>query len=162
MTKKKETFSFKAEIYAVGINRCVDIAAKISRNLGDEKHIPVTGKVEKIAFRSNLVPRGDSKHRLFIHSSIWRRLDVDTGDTVSITLQRDAQPREVSVPTDIMTALRGNSEALSAFETMTINGRRAFVRWISEAKQTETRANRIQIGLERLIENRQKGRNKKN
>jgi hypothetical protein len=161
MPKIKQILNFKAEIYTVGVNRCVDVPERITRELGQEKHIPVKGKVENIVFRSNLVPRGNGKHRLFIHSSIWRRLDVDIGDIVSISLQHDTESREVSIPADIMSALRGNSEALSAFEAMTINGRRAFVRWISEAKLADTRANRIQIGLERLIENRRKSRRKK-
>jgi len=134
MSKKEKTFNFKAEIYTVGVNRCVDIPGRVTRELGQEKHIPVKGKVDSIAFSSNLVPRGDSKHRLFILSSIWRRLDVDTGDTVSISLQRDEKPREVTVPANILSALKANSEALKAFEAMTVNGRRAFVRWISEAK----------------------------
>ena len=161
MTKEEKIFSFKAKVYTVGVNRCVDVPERVTRELGREKHIPVKGKVENIAFHSNLVPRGDSKHRLFIHSSIWRRLDIDTGDTVSITLQRDQEPREVSVPADILSALRANGEAIAAFEAMTVNGRRSFVRWISEAKLADTRANRIQVGLERLIENRQKSRKKK-
>ena len=155
------TSNFRAKIYAVGVNRCVDIPDRVSRELGQEKHIPVKGRVESIAFHSNLVPRGDSQYRLFIHSRIWRRLDVDVGDTVNISLQCDKESREVSVPAYILSALRANREALSAFEAMTVNGRRAFVRWISEAKKTKTRANRIQIGLERLIENRRKSGRKK-
>ncbi|MCP4581514.1 MAG: DUF1905 domain-containing protein [candidate division Zixibacteria bacterium] len=150
---KLKSHTFKAKIYSVGINRCVDIPERVTLALGQEKYVPIIGKVEKLPIRSNLVPRGGGQHRLFIHRDIWRRLRVDNGDSVKVSIQRDFEPRDIIVPDDINSALRANQEAHEAYKAMTDNGRRSFVRWISEAKQAETRGNRILVGLERLIEN---------
>ena len=160
MREQLGSHNFKAKIYSVGINRCVDIPESVTLALGREKFIPVTGKVENLVFRSNLVPRGGGKHRLFIHSDIWKQLGIDNGDSVKVSIRKDLEPREVIIPDDIQSALRANQEANDAFKAMTDNGRRSFVRWISEAKRADTRADRIQVGLERLIENRRKGKRK--
>ena len=151
-------WQFRAKIYQVGVNRCVDVPERVTRVLGPAKYIPVKGQVENIVFHSTLVPRGRGRHRLFIHSRIWRKLGLDTGGTVRITLSQDKQSREVVVPDEITAALGKRGEARAAFDALTATGRRAFVAWILQAKKPETRSRRIEIGMERLIE---RGRRKK-
>ncbi len=96
---------FRERIYEVGINRCVDVPERVTRVLGRDKYVPVKGHVENVAMRSTLVPRGGGRHRLFIHSRIWRRLGVDSGDVVRISLLRNGESREVIVPQEIAAAL---------------------------------------------------------
>ena len=55
---------FRAKIYAIGINRCVDVPQWVSKALGGQTHIRVTGMVGGEGFRSNLAPRGGGMHRL--------------------------------------------------------------------------------------------------
>jgi len=152
MVQSKKTQNFRATIYKVGVNRCVDVPERVSGVLRWEKYIPVKEHVEDMAIRSTLVPRGDSKHRLFIPSRIWRKLGVDTGDTINASIMRDKASREVRLPEDIAAALRQRYEARAAFDTLTTAMRRSFVANILEARKPETRKKRIQQGIERIIE----------
>ena len=68
---------FRAKLYAVGVNRCVDVPPEVTDALGGETHIRVKGRVGDEPYRSNLAPRARGMHRLFVHSSIWRKLSVD-------------------------------------------------------------------------------------
>jgi hypothetical protein len=97
--------SFRAEIYTVSINRCVDVPPEVSEALGGQTHIQVKGTVCRKVFSSNLAPRGDGAHRLFIHSKIWRRLGVDIGDAVDVTVKRDDQKWEIVIPPDLAEAM---------------------------------------------------------
>ena len=143
---------FQATFYAVGVNRCVDVPPEVSEALGGETHIRVKGRVGGEPFRSNLAPRGGGMHRLFVHSNIWRKLGVDTGDTVDIEIERDEQEWEVVVPADLADALPKGSEALEAFQAVTIPNRKRFVERIEEAKSAATRKRRIEQGVQLLVE----------
>lgn len=146
------THHFRAELYSVGVNRCVDVPSEISHALGGETHIRVKGRVGEEPFRSNLAPRGGGMHRLFVHSNIWRKLGVDMGDTVDIEIERDEQEWEIAIPTDLAEAMPRGSEALEAFQALTIPNRKRFIDRIKEAKTPATRKRRIGQGIKLLIE----------
>ena len=143
---------FQATLYAVGVNRCLDVPPEVSEALGGETHIRVKGSVGGEPYRSNLAPRGGGMHRLFVHSSIWRKLGVDTGDEVDIEMERDEQEWEVVVPTDLADAMPKGSEALEAFQALTVPNRKRFIDRIEEAKTAATRKRRIEQGVKLLVE----------
>ena len=149
---KKKAHRFRAELYAVGVNRCVDVPGEISRALGGDKHIPVKGTIRGHAFVSNLTPRGAGRHRLFVHSSIWRALGVDKGDEITVSLELDPGDREAAVPADITESLARDPEAQEAFRSLTVAQRRAFVRYIEEARSSAAREKRMEQGKERILE----------
>ena len=143
---------FRAELYAVGVNRCVDVPPEISEALGCATHIRVKGNVADEPFRSNLAPRGGGKHRLFVHSSIWRKLGVDVGYVVDVEIERDEEEWEITVPADLAKAMPAGSEALAAFQALTIPNRKRFIDRIEESKTPATRSRRIEQGVQLLVE----------
>ena len=143
---------FRAELYAVGVNRCVDVPPEISESLGGETHIRVKGRVGGKPFRSNLAPRGGGMHRLFVHSAIWRKLGVNVGDVVDVEIERDDEEWEITVPADLAEALPAGSEALEAFQALTVPNRKRFIDRIEESKTSATRQRRIEQGIDLLVE----------
>ena len=143
---------FRATLYAVGVNRCVDVPLEISEALGGETLIRVRGSVGGGPYRSNLAPRGGGAHRLFVHSDIWRKLGIDVGDAVDVEIEGDEQEWEITVPVDLAEAMPEGSEALQAFQALTIPNRKRFIDRIEEAKTPETRKRRIEQGVQLLIE----------
>lgn len=111
---------FRAKIYAVGANRCVDVPERVTQALGGQTHVPVIGTVGGRRFRSNLAPRGGGMHRLFVHSDIWRKLGVDVGDVVDVEINRDVEEWEIPVPADLSEAMPPCSEAFEAFRALTL------------------------------------------
>ena len=143
---------FRAKLYAVGVNRCVDVPPEVSEALGGETHIRVVGRVGGEPYRSNLAPRGGGMHRLFVHSDIWRKLGVDVGDEVDVEIERDEVEWEITVPADLVEAMPAGSEAMEAFQTLTVPNRKRFIDRIEETKTPATRRRRIEQGVQLLIE----------
>src|SRR5262245_51238358 len=104
---------FRASLYKIGILRCVDVPAAVSLGLGGGR-VPVRGEPHGVAFRSTLAPRGEGRHRLYVHSRIWRPLGLDAGDRIAITLRRDHEPRPMLLPADLRRALDDDASARAA------------------------------------------------
>ena len=151
---------FRAKLYAVGVNRCVDVPPEVTDALGGETHIRVKGRVGDEPYRSNLAPRARGMHRLFVHSSIWRKLSVDVGDAVDVEIERDDEEWEITVPVDLAEAMPEGSEALAAFQALTVPNRKRFIDRIVEAKTPATRKRRIEQGVRLLIERLRSKRNR--
>jgi hypothetical protein len=152
--------TFKAKIYSIGINRCVDVPSKISKSLGDDKHIPVAGTIGDLPFESTLTPRGDGLYRLFIHSSIWKKLGVNNGDTITVSMQPGHAPNDLPVPADVMESLLRNEDAKAIFDNLTVRLRNSYINYINQARNPETRMKRLEVGIERLLERGEKKRRK--
>ena len=151
---------FRATLYAVGINRCVDVPARVSRALGGAARIPVRGAIGAVGFESTLTPRGHGRHRLFVHSRVWRTLGVDRGAAVTVTLE-PATPRPVAVPPlppDLRGVLGRRPLAARAFSALTPTLKREVIRWLTAAKRPDTRERRLEVGLERIEERYQRQR----
>ena len=143
---------FRAKLYAVGLNRCVDVPPEVTHALGGETHIRVKGRVGGKPYRSNLAPRGGGMHRLFVHSGIWRQLGVDVGDVVDVEIERDEDEWEIILPADLAEAMPAGSDALEAFQALTVPNRKRFIDRIEESKTAATRKRRIEQGVQLLIE----------
>lgn len=151
MSIKNQDAPFHARLYKIGVNRAVDVPAKISQAFGGGGFIPVQGWIEGIPITSTLVPRGNGRHRLFVHSRIWNRLKIGKGDFVEVLLTRGEPPKEPPIPEDLASALKMTKGAAEAFRQVTSALRREFINWIENAKQPETRAHRIEKGLPVLM-----------
>ena len=132
---------FRARLYAVNVNRCVDVPQEVSHALGGQTHIRVRGVIGSEEFRSHIAPRGGGKHRLCVHSRIWRKMCIDIGDVVKVAIERDDDEWEVSIPRDVADAMPAGSEALEAFEALTTPNRKRFIERIEESKSPPKPAN---------------------
>jgi hypothetical protein len=134
---------FKAAIYRVGILYCVDVPVSLSKALGGDKYIPVTGTVNGTAMRGLLVPRGEGQHRFFLDGKLRKAVRAGQGDTVELALSRDLESREVPIPGDVLEAFEDEPGALEVFQNFTVARRREMLLWMLKAKGAETRAKRI-------------------
>ena len=137
--------------------RCVDIPRDVSKAIrsvadGDPLHVPVHGWIEGLPFKSTLVPRGGGSYRLHVHSRIWRRLRIDAGAAVEVTLLVDTEPREAVLPPDLAAGLADVPRALAVFNALTVALRRQIVQYVDAAKQVRTREKRVQLVVQRMLE----------
>jgi Bacteriocin-protection, YdeI or OmpD-Associated/Domain of unknown function (DUF1905) len=150
-------YVFPARIHKIWIMRCVNVPRDISKSLralagAGVSHIPVHGWIEGLPFQSTLTPAGGGRFRLHVHSRIWRKLRIDAGAAVEVTLFVDTQPRQVVLPPDLAVALASTPRALAAFNAQTIAFRRQLVTYVDTAKQARTRDQRIQLLIRRMLE----------
>jgi hypothetical protein len=148
---------FPARIHKIWIMRCVDVPRDVSKAMrnaaGDNAlHIPVHGWIEGLPFKSTLVPRGGRCYRLHVHSRIWRKLRIDAGAAVEVTLLLNTEPRQAVLPPDLAAGLADTPSALATFNMLTVALRRQIVQYVDSAKQTRTRDKRVQLVVRRMLE----------
>jgi len=145
---EQKSHVFAARIQKIWIMRCIDVPRDISNGLQavvgkGVKHIPVRGTIEGLPIQNTLVPRGGGCYRLHVHSSIWRKLRLDAGAVVEVTLTLDTEPRDPRLPPDLAAGLALEPRVLAAFNSETPAMRRQLVRYMDAAKQEATREKRI-------------------
>jgi hypothetical protein len=169
MLRPDQPHVFAARIQKIWIMRCVDVPRDVSKALrslvgGKALHIPVHGFIEGLPFRDTLVPRGGGNYRLHVHSRIWRKLRIDAGAAVEVTLLLDTEPRQAPLPSDLAASLADEPGALAIFNTLTVALRRQIIHYVDLAKRARTREKRIQLVVRRMLERaarRKKARRRK-
>jgi Bacteriocin-protection, YdeI or OmpD-Associated/Domain of unknown function (DUF1905) len=149
MPGSERPHTFAARIQKIWIMRCVDVPRDVSRSLRsiageNAKHIPVSGWIEGLPFQSTLVPGAPGRYRLHVHSRIWRKLRIDAGATIEVTLLVDTEPRDPALPADLAAGLAETPRALDTFNSQTAAMRRQIVQFLEAAKRPATREKRIQ------------------
>jgi hypothetical protein len=81
---------------------------------------------------------------------------VAAGDELDVDLQLDTEPREVTVPPDLMGALAGDARASGFFDTLTHSQKQWYVLPIEQAKAAETRERRVAKAIAMLREGRKR------
>ncbi|GAA3569270.1 hypothetical protein GCM10022197_26990 [Microlunatus spumicola] len=79
---------------------------------------------------------------------------VQAGDEVDVEVALDLAPWTVEVPEDLAALLSADSAARATFDTLAPGQRKEWVRWVTEAKRAETRADRVVKTIEALAAGR--------
>jgi hypothetical protein len=110
---------------------------------------PVRVTIGGHTYRSTIAAYGGS-YTLPLNRANRAAAGVAAGDSVTVELELDDEPRTVEVPDDLRAALGGDEPAAAAFDRLSYTHRHEYVEWITEAKREETRARRLAKTLERL------------
>jgi antitoxin component of MazEF toxin-antitoxin module len=119
--------------------------------LGGKGRIPITATFDGVPYRGSIVRMGGGAV-LGVQKAIMAEAGVRVGDSITVVVRNDEGPREVEVPVDLAEALARNGAARAAFEGLSFSHKREYVRSITEAKRPETRARRIDLTIEQLVE----------
>ena len=99
---------FRAAIYRVGPNYCVDVPIEASRALSGDppaRHPRVEGLANGHLVRTRLTPRGGGAHRLFLDGEARAAAGVGLGDTVEVEVWPAAPAANAAMPADLARAL---------------------------------------------------------
>ena len=121
--------------------------------LGPSRRPPVQVTVNGYAHRTTVAVMNGTF--LFgVSADVRRNAGVAGGDKVDVEIVLDTEPREVSVPADLRTALDADLEASRFFGSLSYSHRSAYVLWIDSAKKDETWQLRIPEAVRMLKEGR--------
>jgi len=134
-----------------GGGHLVDVPTEVVEALGGKGRIPVTATFNGVPYRGSIVRMGGGAV-LGVQKAIMAEAGVRVGDSITVVVRNDEGPREVDVPVDLAEALARNGAARAAFESLSFSHKREYVRSITEAKRPETRARRIELTIEQLVE----------
>lgn len=139
------TLQKDATLNATGIN----IPAAVIEALGKGKKPPVTVTINGFSYRTTVAVMGGE---FMVPLSQARRTaaGVEPGETITVTVELDVEPRRVEVPDDLAAALGARPGAREAFDRASYSVRKEFVRQVNDAKTQETRERRIGVVLGKL------------
>jgi hypothetical protein len=128
----------------------------VEKVFGTKARLPVEGTMNGFPFRNSLMPEGDGTHAMMVGKDLQAGANAKSGDTVSVVLWRDDQPRPVAVPGELLSALKKNAQAGKFFEALSPSCKREYASWIAGAKQPETKARRVARAIEMLVAGRKR------
>lgn len=106
---------------------------------------------KKVEYRGSLVRMGNSGHILGVRRDIREKLDKHPGDVIHVALEKDLQPREVTIPMELDLELEKNTQAKNYFDSLSYTHRKEYAMHVAEAKKPETRERRAQKTIEMLL-----------
>ena len=113
------------------------------------KRFPVLATVNGYMWRTSVARMG-GEFLVGLNKEVRTGAGVQAGDTVSLELKLDTEPRTVEVPPSLAEALEADPEAKATFEGLAFTHRKEFARWIEEAKREDTRARRVTQALDMI------------
>ncbi len=119
------------------------IPFSVEKVFGSKARVSVRGAINGVAFRSSIMPRGDSTHYMAVNKELQAAAKAGVGDTVKVTMEPDTAPRTVTVPVWLRKALKTAGQD-KVFGALSYSHRKELVDWLAQAKLPETRARRIE------------------
>ena len=145
----KLSFQSKLECIATGMQYfALSVPKKITLSLGTRGPVPVFARVnDSEKFLASLFPVGRGRHYLRVRNKICKAAGIKAGNRVQVQIAVRDRSAEVSIPKDLMSALRAEGVAEN-FKSLPIGKRSYLLRLIDEAAKPETRGKRIQAAVE--------------
>lgn len=151
---------FRARLYRVAMIRWVDLPKRAVDALGLPRADIKGGGLGLNALlrfnddldRVTLLPGRRGHYKLAIKVELLRGAGVDTGDTVTFTLEPDAASREPELPAELARAFQTRPQLRERWLAHSVATRRQVTRYITDARTAETQAKRCWIFIERLAD----------
>jgi hypothetical protein len=147
--------AFSAEILSAGQGGHAVVVPKEVAAAFSVKRPAVLARVDGVEYRSRLAVYG-GKSYLGLRKDLLRQIGRQAGEMVEISLEEDdtpapaPAPAEVTEAPELLTALAENPAAQAAYQALPPSHRLEYARWIGEAQQAETRAERVGKMVRRL------------
>ena len=113
------------------------------------KRFPVVARVNGYTWRTSVARMG-GEFLVGLNKDVRAGAGVAAGDTVTLELSLDTEPRIVEVPPALADALDADAQAKAIYDDLAFTHRKEYARWIAEAKRDETRSRRVTQALEML------------
>ena len=85
-----------------------------------------------------------------LKAEIRKKYNIKEGDVVDVCLYLDKS--DLIVPEEILECLEDFPKALKFFNKMTESNKNYYIDWVAEAKNMDTKVNRINKMIDRLLE----------
>jgi hypothetical protein len=119
--------------------------------------VPVRGTINGFPYRSSIFPYRDGKHYMAVNKATREGAKAKAGETISVVMERDEEPRVITPSTDLARALKASKEALAAWEKLSYTHQKEYAKAIEDARKPETRARRIEKTIAQLAAGKKPG-----
>jgi Domain of unknown function (DUF1905)/Bacteriocin-protection, YdeI or OmpD-Associated len=128
----------------------VTMPKSASSQLPARGRVAVEGTINGFQFRSSAFPDGDGSHTIQVNSGMRDGAKVSLGQMAEFSISPTTDAVKVTVPTDLLAALKKSTKAGAQWDTITPKARAEWVARITSAKKEETRSARTTRTVERL------------
>jgi hypothetical protein len=129
----------------------ITIPFDVQKTYGTRARVPVRGTINGFPYRSTIFPMG-GRYMMAVNKEMRAGANATGGDTLSVTMERDEEPRIITPHADLARALKANKAAQSAWDKLSYTHQKEHARAIEDAKRPETRARRIEKAVAQLAE----------
>lgn len=116
----------------------------------------VEGSINGQPITATLEPDGQLSHWLRVPEALRRAAGAAFGDVLQVEVRPVANEPEPDVPGDLAEALAASADALSGWHATTTLARVDWIHWIETAKQSRTRAKRIDDACRQLAQGKRR------
>jgi hypothetical protein len=123
----------------------IEIPAHLAQELkpGNKKSFRVRGMLDGLAVNGMaLMPMGDGNFIMALKAEIRKGIHKNAGAMLQVKLEVD-NDYKVEIPDDLQECFDFEPEAVVFFNSLAKSHREYFLKWIEQAKTSETRAKRI-------------------
>jgi hypothetical protein len=145
---------FTVELTARGPNGAwtfFTLPFSVEAAFGTKARLAVKGTLNGAPFVSSAMPAGDGTHAIAVSKQLQAAARAGAGDTVTVVLEPDTEPRTVEVPAELEAAFAGARKAHDAFSALAYSHQKEYVTWIASAKRPATRERRVAQAIEMLL-----------
>ena len=128
----------------------IAIPFDVEKVFGTRARVPVRGTINGFPYRSSIAPMGGGKHFMVVNKATREGAKAKGGETISVVMERDEEPRVITPPKDFARALKANKKAQATWEKLSYTHKKEYAGAIEEAKRPETRVRRIEKAIEQL------------
>ena len=127
----------------------ITIPFDVEQTYGTRARVPVRGTLNGFPYRSSIFPMG-GKFMMAVNKELRAGANAKGGDTISVTMECDDEPRIITPPADLARALKANKPAQAAWDKLSYTHRKEHARAVEDAKRPETRVRRIEKAIAEL------------
>ena len=150
MTTKRR-YNFQCDIlrdpFGIGY---VEFPYDVVQEFGSRKSVRVKVWFEGYYERKSLMPIGEGKHRISLSGVVREAIGKSYGDTISVVVEEDTEPRTVEVPEYLQWLLDNEPEMRRTYDRMPYSEKKFFTDYIVQANSDDTRVDRINLLFDRL------------
>jgi hypothetical protein len=114
--------------------------------LGPMKRTPVKVTINGFTYRTTIAVYG-GKSYLGVRREVREAAGVEAGESLTVGLEYDAEPRMVDLPEVLRAALEADPAGAAAFEKLSYTRKKEFIQWVTGAKRAETQRRRMEQAM---------------
>ncbi|HEY1222924.1 MAG TPA: YdeI/OmpD-associated family protein [Acidimicrobiales bacterium] len=140
---------FKSVVEPPEPMRGLEVPERVVDALGAGKRPPIVITIKGHSWRSRVaIMRG--RYLIGFSNANRRACGVDVGDTVTVEVALDTEPRAIVIPADLARAFKAHPRAKKAYFELSASRQRMIVLAIEKAKKPDTRQRRVEGAIETL------------
>jgi hypothetical protein len=129
----------------------VSIPFSVEEVYGTKGQVKVKALFDGYPYRGVLANMGTGCHLIILRKDVRKAIGKKVGDKIKVELEHDVEERKVELPADLKKALSAQPKARKFFESLSYTNKKEFAQWLTSAKKIETRENRLEQTIEKLL-----------